>query len=674
MKKIIVISMGLETNRLICKQLDELVGNLYVVIGYCICNDISINPSESYIVFTSLDVKELFISKYKLDCEYIVARRVINYSKLSELISLPSGSEVLLVNNSKQSCYEVIEQFEKISIDHIKFFPYYPGIDDYKRLKLAVTPGESHAAPSCVTEIIDIGIRQMDITTIIEMLIKFNILLDESSKFISFQFVRDMVELSKKYKEMANQYLKMKNMFEVIVDNTSEGIIYLDALGSISIVNEVFISMFETSKERILNREMEEVLPELKCLTIDKSDSLFKIKGKSLSANKAPIKSGNNITGYIITIRDVTEIQKLEYEIRRKMQEKEYVAKYSFDDILTRSALVKKNISIAKKLAVSNSAILIQGESGTGKELFAQAIHNASERRNRQFVPINFAALSSSLLESEIFGYEEGSFTGAKKGGKFGFFEEAHGGTIFLDEIGDTPLEFQTTLLRVLQEKQVRRVGGSKLIPIDVKVIAATNKDLKLMVENGKFRKDLFYRLNILPLYINPLRERKEDIKVLLDSFLKKHSKTETLTITEFFSKEVIECLNSYDWPGNVRELSNIVEYLVNIKNNNILIEIGDLPEYMICNRNKKLDKVYNFLYNDEIIWLLSKIGENVNIGRRKLNNISKSEELGFTEAKIKKLMKVMADEELIDINIGVKGTTITQKGKNLLKNIKINR
>lgn len=668
MKKVVVISKGLETNKSLCQQFKSLIGDVLEVSGYCLEDDISLECNNCYVVFTSIGVKDVFTSKYKLDFEYIIARRVIDYSKLSKLISLPAGSEVLLINNTEQSCYEAIEQLKKLSIDHIKYYPYYPGIKEYKKLELAVTPGESGLAPSYMNKIIDIGNRQIDITTLVEILIRFN-MLDESGSLISSEFVREIVDLSKRYSKMADKYLKMKDKFEVIVDNTSEGIIYLNTKETISIVNEVFISMLGTKKEKIINHKLADVLPELNSLKIEQSNVLLKINGKSLSANKVPIKREEKIVGYMITIKDVTEIQELEHNLRRKMNEKKYITKYNFSDIVTESNSVKKTIELAKKLALSKSAILIQGESGTGKELLAQSIHNSSGRRKRQFVPVNFAALSSSLLESQIFGYEEGSFTGAKKGGNPGFFEEAHGGTIFLDEIGDTPIEFQATLLRVLQERQVRRVGGTKLIPIDVKIIAATNRDLKKMVEKGEFRQDLYYRLNVLPLYIPPLRERKKDIKLLLDVYLKRFSKNDDINCTNFFTKDAMEYLVSYNWLGNVRELVNIVEYVVNIKNEIILIDINDLPLYMINDDDKK-DRISKYSYNDEILWLLNKINDSNGIGRRRLALLSKEEELSLTEAKIKRLMKIMVEEELIKKNIGVKGTTITEKGSNFLKDL----
>ncbi|QEK11122.1 AAA family ATPase [Crassaminicella thermophila] len=230
----------------------------------------------------------------------------------------------------------------------------------------------------------------------------------------------------------------------------------------------------------------------------------------------------------------------------------------------------------AKRVANSKSTVLIQGESGTGKELLARAIHNYSDRKNKPFIAINCAAIPDTLLESELFGYEEGAFTGARRGGKLGKFQLANEGTIFLDEIGEMPIHLQTKLLRVLQEKSIEKIGGHKSIPIDVRVIAATNKNLESMVENEEFREDLFYRLNVIPIFIPPLRERKGDVKILLEYFLKVYNAKLSKNIYGF-STEVESVLLNYNWKGNVRELQNVVEYAVNMENS-IYIRMDSIP------------------------------------------------------------------------------------------------
>ena len=239
----------------------------------------------------------------------------------------------------------------------------------------------------------------------------------------------------------------------------------------------------------------------------------------------------------------------------------------TFNDIIGESAAIKNVVTNSKIIANSPSTVLIQGESGTGKEVLAQAMHNYSLRRNKKFVAINCGAIPNNIIESELFGYEDGTFTGAKKGGKPGKFEVANGGTIFLDEIGEMPLDMQVNLLRVLQESRVTRLGGSTEIPIDVRVIAATNKNLKEEVNKGNFREDLYYRLCVIPITLPPLRERKDDVQKLMEYFLTIKSFKLNKPIPKI-NDELYSNLLSYSWPGNIRQLENYIENIVNLEGN----------------------------------------------------------------------------------------------------------
>lgn len=253
---------------------------------------------------------------------------------------------------------------------------------------------------------------------------------------------------------------------------------------------------------------------------------------------------------------------------------------FSFDYIVGSSSKIREVKAQAEKFAAGNANILIQGESGTGKEIFARAIHTASGKSNGPFIAINCAALPENLIESELFGYEEGAFTGALKGGKLGKFELANGGTLFLDEIGEFPIHLQAKLLRALQERKVQRLGGNKEIDVSVRIIAATNKDLEQMCKNGHFREDLYYRLSVIPLQIPPLRERKSDIEELAAYFLGTYAKAIDKPIFSF-DDDVIRVLNGYSWPGNIRELQNVIEYAVNISSGPC-IRVTDLPQKLI--------------------------------------------------------------------------------------------
>nr|WP_275899652.1 sigma 54-interacting transcriptional regulator [Bacillus piscicola] len=259
----------------------------------------------------------------------------------------------------------------------------------------------------------------------------------------------------------------------------------------------------------------------------------------------------------VITFQEIDQLLELNSDVRSRLHHRRFYAKHTFPDILYESGVMEETIQLARVYSKSESAVLIQGESGVGKELFAQSIHNESNRKEGPFIAINCAALPANLLESELFGYEEGSFTGAKKGGKAGLFEMAHQGTLFLDEIGDLPVDLQTRLLRVLQEKEVMRVGGQKIIPVDVRVISATNKNLYESMKKDEFREDLYYRLNILQVTIPPLRERKADIPALFRYFWQEKTGEPCEMSESLWNK-----LMAHQWPGNIRELENVVERL----------------------------------------------------------------------------------------------------------------
>lgn len=259
------------------------------------------------------------------------------------------------------------------------------------------------------------------------------------------------------------------------------------------------------------------------------------------------------------------ELCRLKASRSQKTSDVNLQAVYHFDDIIGSAPALQSAIHIAKRFADSDSTVLIQAQSGTGKELMAQSIHNASERADGPFVAVNFAAITETLLDSELFGYVEGAFTGASRHGSIGLFEQANHGTIFLDEIGDASLSFQVKLLRVLQEREIRRVGSTVPIHIDVRIIAATNQDLKVLIRQGRFREDLYYRLNVLPLTLPPLAERKEDIPVLVAAFLKSFFLDMGASEMRDWIKEILPVFHQYSWPGNIRELQNVVEYLANV-------------------------------------------------------------------------------------------------------------
>lgn len=345
--------------------------------------------------------------------------------------------------------------------------------------------------------------------------------------------------------------------FRIAFNSVSEGLLLTDPHGVITLCNEKFEALSGTDKHEIIGRKLEDLGINLRD---SQTDQIVTCLGTKIKVYTEHIQVNSEKIGMVLTCSDVKRIQKIEHKIRTHEHKKGMVAKFTFDDLVAVSPAIKEVVDQSYKYGSVDSTVLIYGESGTGKELFAQSIHNIHHKRKAgPFVAINCSALPENLLESELFGYEEGAFTGAKKGGRAGIFEQAHNGTIFLDEIGNIPHYIQTRLLRVLQEREIMRIGGNRIIPINVRVIAATNVDLKEKVNKGEFRADLYYRLKVLTLHIPPLRDRREDIPDLVSHFLKKHEGLTGLSAKEI-PQDLMHYFSQYHWPGNVRELENVVE------------------------------------------------------------------------------------------------------------------
>ncbi len=366
--------------------------------------------------------------------------------------------------------------------------------------------------------------------------------------------------LEEAYRIVAAQRLNRRRAEElrIITESISEAVIAIDERGSISRMNGAAKNLLRPYIRG--NQRGDPALPEsLKEILSQRREArkILQFGDTRVLVNVLPVAVKGATASSVATLQDVSHIQAMEEEIRREMYLKGYTAKFKFADIVAYDELTLRTVSLAKRFAATHASILIQGESGVGKEVFAQSIHNASDRRLRPFIAMNCAAIPESLIESELFGYVDGAFTGARKKGKPGIFELAHGGTLFLDEISEMPFHLQARLLRVLQEHEVMRLGDDKIIPIDVRVIAATNRNLEKLTKEGLFRVDLYWRLNVLNLFIPPLRERRQDVLPLIGRML---LETEGCSAQFTLSAACEDYLESYHWPGNVRELKNFCE------------------------------------------------------------------------------------------------------------------
>ncbi len=365
---------------------------------------------------------------------------------------------------------------------------------------------------------------------------------------------------------------------KIITELTHSGIIAVDKYGKITLCNAEACSILNISSENAIGKLIDDIVPDFNINEIlengqKKFDELVSVDEKYLMLHKIPIIIGGSIHGAVITFQKLDQIQNMEIKARKKLAEKGHIARHTFDSIIGCSESIKRVIEKAKNYSLVDSVVLINGETGTGKEVFAQSIHNYSRRKNGPFVGVNCAALPYTLLESELFGYVKGAFTGARAEGKIGLFEQAHGGTIFLDEIAEIPMEVQARLLRVLQEGQIQKIGDDRIITVDVRIISATNKNLKELIKENKFREDLYYRLNVLNIKLPSLNDRIEDIPLFIEHFFKLKSKEYNITIHKI-EPDVVARLCSISYPGNIRQLENIVERLVvESKDGNIKLE-----------------------------------------------------------------------------------------------------
>lgn len=424
------------------------------------------------------------------------------------------------------------------------------------------------------------------------------ILADKNKNMTGFvEKMADLLAAKADQQEILENVEVSRDEMSTVLETAHEGIFALDQSGYVKHCNKRAATLFNMTKRELIGRHISKLMPGSPAIKVletgrgyTENEEIFKVDGGQhhFIVTVKPYSSGDEIEGIVVSFRDIEEAQKLVYNFNTR------TIKNTVDDIIGTS----EKIMVAKKQALitarGNSTVLITGDSGTGKEMFAKAIHYASARGDNPFITVNCGAIPENLLESELFGYEKGAFTGANEKGKVGKFELADGGTIFLDEIGDMPLHLQVKILHVLQNMRFEKVGGSRSIIVDVRVIAATNKDLEKMIAEGTFREDLYYRLSVIPLSIPPLRERKADIRMLMYHFLKKYNTFMNRKI-EGFSDEVEELYMNYDWPGNVRELENAVEYGTNMAFGKV-IDIEDVPVRIL----KKEEEIVKFKNMDK--------------------------------------------------------------------------
>ncbi|SDI13102.1 sigma-54 interaction domain-containing protein [Desulfosporosinus hippei] len=383
-------------------------------------------------------------------------------------------------------------------------------------------------------------------------------------------------------------------LFEIL-NNIHDVVLVIDSETTIVYANEAYARILGVPVAKVLGRRLDtiettsaKIIEVLHTGQPSTGQDYVKSLNIHVIGNSFPLFNDKEVIGAVSIFKNITEVVELNSELQRTKGVADYLKEQleqwehlplSFKEYVGQNSRLKETLVLAAKVARTDSTVLILGESGVGKEVLARAVHNSSRRKDKPLIKVNCAAIPEELIESELFGYEDGAFTGAKKGGKLGKFELAHCGTIFLDEIGDMSITMQAKLLRVLQEKEFERVGGTKTIKVNIRVIAATNRDLLSMIEKGTFRRDLYYRLNIVPLKLTPLRERKDDLMALSKTFLDQFSRELGHELT--LSPQVIRFFQEYEWPGNIRELQNVLEH-ASIVASGMTIELHHLPAHLI--------------------------------------------------------------------------------------------
>ncbi|PYZ93593.1 Fis family transcriptional regulator [Salipaludibacillus keqinensis] len=680
--RIILIAGSKETKKTLVDQLEDIIGDFVQISGYSAEDDI-LPVFENEVVLLSSSLMKNEVAPYISDnCKQLIANRIVNFLYIDQLFELPNGTEVLYVNDYPETVNEAIESLRNLGVDHLKYYPYFPGKKMVKRIPIAITPGEMDLVPDFIETTINIRPRLIDMSSIIAILSELDIA-NEKNQEVSNRYIQKIIDLSKRISDTTKEATRISEHLKKVVDGVHDGILAVNNQGIITVFNGIMEGILHIRGKRVIGKPIQDVLmnKELVSFVLEnkgESNRYFTIEQADIIVHKFSMESDGT---KVVTFKNAGEAIEMENKRRRELLKKGHFAKYTFEDIIGQNDTLLETKRIAKKLAKSDLTILIEGESGTGKELFASSIHNESNRRQGPYLAVNFSALPEDLVESELFGYEEGAFTGAKKGGRKGLFEQAHGGTIFLDEIGDISLKVQARLLRVLQEKELLRIGGNEIIPVDVRVIAATNRHLLTLIEKNQFREDLYHRLKVLFLHLPELRFRKEDVDGLIRYFIHQSGMQDVKVHPAVFQQ-----LRKYHWYGNIRELKNTIDYMLTVcENHEVLLRDipnesffqGEPKEHLFpeASKGKDLPMTPALSIDEEELYLVLQVvleleAKETSISRQKIVKETEKKAIPLTEQQVRYRLQLLSERGYVKVHRGRVGTRITEAGKQHLESL----
>ena len=688
MKKIAVVALDPLAGASYTKEVRDLFGEYAEVVGY------SVRDGSAAGVLPRADLFAISTDAYgsaeeearhvPIDSQIMSIEVTFYWETLKKLFEIPQGTKVLFVNVTSNMAREAITQLSSLGVNHLQFIPYYPGAVLEEPVDIAVTPGESRFVPPSVKTVIDCDHRPCSYGMMVEIALRLGLeYLPETESFMNYAKVVASNHYS--FDLMYAKSRRQESQMHILAESLDEGLIGVNETGDIFVCNKKACQIARISEELTMGKKGEEVFPYIPFYQVLREkkavpEKIIRLFGTDISLAVVPVVRKENCIGAFAMLQKFNEQESRQNALRRQMMQKGHYARYTLDDVIGISTAITETKNILRKMAATDSPVLLMGETGTGKELMAHALHQASRRADGPFIAINVAAMPENLLESELFGYEEGAFTGAKKGGRPGLFEFAHQGTLFLDEVEGMSLSMQVKLLRVLQEGEIMRVGGGSIIRVDVRIVAATNESLEEKIQDGSFRKDLYYRLNAQTVEIPPLRKRGDDIFLLLDYFMRKMGGDFTL------SEGVKAFLRRHPWPGNIRELQNAVEYFNYLAKP--VIGLSDLPPTMTrfvddgsddgegeVNDNAADDKEADMAYQaavDKKQFVLNQLAlawkEGKTAGREKILEAAKKDHISMTQKQVRVLLDELAKEGLIQVGRGRGGSKITEKGLNKLK------